>query len=119
MHEQWEDLIPFYVAQTLAPYEVTALERHLNTCATCQTSVREWSYLATAVREEAARQARELPPLSAAIRRYVSKMSSAPLVSEAQAYQTAVSQPVNIPVRRPQSMRVTLAAAIVTLVLFG
>jgi putative zinc finger protein len=119
MHEQWEELIPFYVAQTLAPYEVVALERHLNTCAVCQTSVREWSFLAAAVREEAIKQARELPPLSAAVRRYLSKLASAPLMTGDSGYQPAVSQPANIPVRRAQPMRLTLAAAIVTLVLFG
>src|SRR6185436_11959794 len=99
MHEQWEDLIPFYVAQSLAPFEVIALERHLNTCALCQTSVREWSYLATAVREQAT--------LSAAVRRYVSKMA-APAIKEEAVYQTADSLPIHVPVRRPQPMRLTL-----------
>lgn len=63
MHKQWEDLIPFYIAQTLPRQEAAALEQHLAGCDVCRRSMDEWRAIATAVRTQAASQLRDLPPL--------------------------------------------------------
>jgi hypothetical protein len=63
MHKQWEDLIPFYIAQTLSNHEAAALEQHLAGCDVCRRSMDEWRAIATAVRTQAASQLRDLPPL--------------------------------------------------------
>jgi hypothetical protein len=64
MHKQWEDLIPFYIAQTLPRPEAAALEQHLAGCDLCQRSLEEWRAIAAAVRMQAASQLRDLPPLN-------------------------------------------------------
>ncbi len=63
-HKSWEDLIPFYVAQTLPLSDAAALERHLAHCPDCRQSVDEWRAIAATVRAEANRRASRLPPLS-------------------------------------------------------
>ncbi len=64
MHKQWEDLIPFYIAQTLPRQEAAALEQHLAGCDMCRRSMDEWRTIATAVRTQAVSHLRDLPPLS-------------------------------------------------------
>jgi hypothetical protein len=68
MHEQWLDLIPYYVNRTLPGDERAALERHLTSCDTCRRALEEWHTVAGAVHAEADRWAREAPALSARIR---------------------------------------------------
>ncbi len=68
MHNQWEELIPFYIASTLPVKQARALESHLVGCETCRQSVEQWRAIAGAVKEEATAQARGLPPLSPQLR---------------------------------------------------
>ncbi len=68
MHNPWEELIPFYIANTLPPRQTRALESHLATCELCRQSVEQWRAIAGAVREEATRQASGLPLLSPRLR---------------------------------------------------
>lgn len=68
MHNQWEELIPFYIASTLPIRQARALESHLASCETCRQSVEQWRAIAGAVKEEATAQSRGLPPLSPQVR---------------------------------------------------
>lgn len=67
MHNEWEEMLPFYVGGTLPKHETTRLENHLMHCETCQKSLGEWRAVAAAVRANAALQLRDLPPLSAEV----------------------------------------------------
>ncbi len=42
MHEQWQDLIPYYVAGSLSQTDAAALERHVEFCALCRKALDEW-----------------------------------------------------------------------------
>ena len=68
MHEQWRDLVPFYVAGTLPAGDRAAVEEHLAECAECREVLREWRLVAAAAQSETSERAIELPPLSAAVR---------------------------------------------------
>ena len=63
-HKEWQELIPFYVAQTLPPDEIRRFEAHLANCDSCQHEIDDWRVLASAVWREADDAARNLPPLS-------------------------------------------------------
>lgn len=73
MHEQWQELISFYVAGTLPPDQARAVEQHLATCESCRQAAAEWQVIAQAVRAEASSWAQQLPPLSASVRAGVSQ----------------------------------------------
>jgi hypothetical protein len=68
MHEQWLDLIPYYVNRTLPDAERAAFEYHLTTCDTCRRALEEWHTVAGVVHAEVDRWAREAPALSARVR---------------------------------------------------
>ncbi len=96
MHNNWEDLIPFYVAGTLPKADAARLENHLASCETCRQSLDQWRAIATAVRADAASQLRDLPPLT---------------ILPTAAQQTSI---------RPRSAApITLIAAVFTVILFG
>jgi hypothetical protein len=78
MHNQWEELIPFYIANTLPPKQARALESHLASCEMCRQSVEQWRAIAGAVKEEATSQARGLPPLSPQIRHTIATQRPRP-----------------------------------------
>lgn len=63
-HKEWQEQIPFYVAQTLSPDEIRHFEAHLINCATCQQEIADWRGIASAVWREADDAAQNLPPLS-------------------------------------------------------
>lgn len=63
-HKQWQDHIPFYIAQTLNTEQKQAFEHHLTTCASCQSEIADWRTIASAVWSDADAVARSLPPLS-------------------------------------------------------
>jgi anti-sigma factor RsiW len=63
MHEEWEALIPFYLARTLPQAEVVRLEQHLQQCPHCRRAVEEWRIIAESVYTDATVQGRQLPPL--------------------------------------------------------
>ncbi|MFN8452756.1 MAG: zf-HC2 domain-containing protein, partial [Anaerolineae bacterium] len=64
MHNNWEELLPFYIAGTLPKNETTRLENHLSRCDECRRSLDEWRLIADVVRADASSQMRALPPLS-------------------------------------------------------
>jgi hypothetical protein len=68
MHEQWSELLPFYVAGALSAVERAAVDAHLAECATCREAVEEWRIVAGAVRADASARAGELPPLWPVVR---------------------------------------------------
>lgn len=68
MHNEWLDLIPFYVAGTLSQSDMVALEHHLARCESCFGALSEWREVATVVRREAQAWGEILPPLSNAVR---------------------------------------------------
>src|SRR5690606_39203077 len=118
MLDNWEALIPFYVAGTLSREETAHLEKVLAHNAEARRSLEEWRGIAAAVRADAARQLRDLPPLSAQViaqanaqaadRRYfqpqiaASERSAAPVVK-----------------RRAAPLSITMLAAVFTVVIFG
>lgn len=63
-HQEWQELIPFYIAQTLAPKQKQAFELHLANCDACQQEIDDWRMIASAVWREADSAAHQLPPLS-------------------------------------------------------
>ena len=63
-HGQWQDLIPFYVAQTLTEEEKHDFEEHLATCVQCRQALSEWRIIAGVVWNQTDSVARSLPPLS-------------------------------------------------------
>lgn len=121
MHNDWEELIPFYVAGSLPRAETVHLESHLARCERCRASVEEWRAIASVVRADAAAQLRDLPPLSRRVVQTAARSAdsrraalvgsadlTAPLPRRAQAAGAAA---------RPLS--VTLVAAVLTIVIFG
>ncbi len=111
-HKPWEDLIPFYVAQTLPLPDAAALERHLAHCPDCRQSVDEWRAIAAAVRVEASRQASWLPPLSP-------RVSAAPQAISANGAGQHDAYVLPTYPRRQARLSLTLAAALLTVLLFG
>lgn len=63
-HQEWQERIPFYIAQTLSADELRQFELHLANCEHCQREIDEWRMVASAVWREADDVARSLPPLS-------------------------------------------------------
>ncbi|NWF69090.1 MAG: zf-HC2 domain-containing protein [Chloroflexi bacterium] len=61
MHQQWEDLLPFYAAGTLDASERAALEQHLAGCELCRQALMEWRVIGDAVRAEAQSWTHTLP----------------------------------------------------------
>lgn len=118
MHsQQWEELIPFYVAQTLSRREQQALERHLATCETCRRAVADWRKIGSAVRAEAASQLRDLPPLSPMLRAAMSGTTGQPEALRPLQPYAPPGQRANV--ARRVVAPLTLAAAVITVVLFG
>lgn len=118
----FDDLIPFYVAQTLSPQEAFALERHLATCEPCRRAVEDWRKIASAVRAEAASQMRELPPLSPAL---LAQIRTNPQSVESFREETVYMPPVRRSrsssgtVMRQIAIPLTLAAAAAMVLVFG
>jgi len=73
MKTHWEELVPFYVADTLSAEEKAAFETRLAGDPTLQQSVQEWRMIAAAVWEDAEKHTRSqsLPPLSAKVKAHV------------------------------------------------
>ncbi len=68
MHNEWLDLIPYYVAGTLGESETIALEHHLARCEACFHALEEWREVAVVVRREVKTWVKPLPPLSSSVR---------------------------------------------------
>jgi uncharacterized protein YgiM (DUF1202 family) len=113
MHNNWEEMIPFYIAGTLPKPDTSRLENHLATCDECRTSLEEWRAIATAVRSDAASQMRDLPPLSANVLNIASQRSSGRSSSP------EISPFSARPTTHYRATSVTLIAAVFTVILFG
>ena len=48
-HKEWQEQIPFYVAQTLSSDEIRLFEAHLLNCESCQQETDDWRGIASAV----------------------------------------------------------------------
>lgn len=68
-NQDWQDLIPFYVAGTLTEAEKREFERVLASDAAYQEQLQEWLIVAQGVREHVAAYDRALPPLKVGGRR--------------------------------------------------
>jgi uncharacterized protein YraI len=64
MHENWQELIPFYIAGSLPKAEAQKLERHLSKCIYCRQALDDWRTIGRVVRAEAESWGLDLPPLS-------------------------------------------------------
>jgi hypothetical protein len=64
MHENWQELIPFYIAGSLSQADVQKLERHLSKCIYCRQALDDWRTIGRVVRAEAESWGLDLPPLS-------------------------------------------------------
>lgn len=119
MHNQWEEMLPFYAAGTLPKAEAARLEHHLSHCDACRRSLNDWRLVAAAVRAEAASQLRDLPPLSPEVMRVAAGQMYNPRMSA----NTVSFAPQ--PVRRQEAQRrtsstpITLAVAAFTVLLLG
>ena len=127
MHQQWEDLIPFYIARTLPAEESRALEQHLAQCTHCQQTVNEWRVIASGVWRQTDTLARNLPPMAEHVRQHAtqsapSRQQIQPVQKNEQGYYEIKYH--RLPEEQPTARRfsrvpVTMAAALVTMVLFG
>ena len=115
MHNNWEEMLPFYIAGTLPKNDTRRLEKHLSNCEECRKSLAEWQRIAEATRAEAASQMRNLPPLSPQILSLASQQAGA-RASQPLVYDFARGTGYR---SRYRSTTVTLVAAAFTVFLIG
>lgn len=117
-HEQWQSLIPFYIAQTLAPQQEQAFEAHLTRCQDCQQEIDEWRIIASAVWREADSVAQNLPPLSQDVYNRLNYRDRPP----SSRYSANPPRQQNRPLRqkpRQSSVPITMVAGITVALIFG
>lgn len=132
MHEQWQDLMPFYLAGTLSRAEAAALESHLAGCAECQLALNEWRIIAEVVKAEGQMRARALPPLAKSTRESIKQENTAAQNGRVLSLPTQPNQPAvkfrqpaatlkaMKPIRTRQTrFPVTMAAAAVIVFVLG
>lgn len=122
-HKEWQDLIPFYVAQTLSADVIRRFEAHLAGCDTCQREIDEWRILASAVWREADNIARELPPLSQEVYNRLNYRDRAPqsrYSSNPPVQQQAMPDNMRVlPQSKRRSLPLTMVAGLIVAVIFG
>jgi hypothetical protein len=132
-HQDWQEQIPFYVAQSLSAEQRRSFEIHLATCEACQAEIDEWRMIASAVWREADDAARKLPPLSQEVYNRLSYRDKPPVSryaanpprpSAPPAATTAptVPNPKNVtllPKRPSIQLPITMVAGLVMAVIFG
>lgn len=64
MCKRYEDQLPFYVAGTLPPATTSAIERHLQHCASCRQALADWRLIARRVQSASNRRALGPPSLT-------------------------------------------------------
>ncbi len=64
MHEQWQEMLLYYVNGSLSNEERKALERHLAQCADCRAAAEDWRALAQVAKAEVESLKDDLPPLA-------------------------------------------------------
>lgn len=77
MAENWQEIVPFYVAGVLSPEEKAAFEAFLRTSPEGRKAVEEWREIARGVWQDVAARSRHLPPLSAGFRAQLRPPTSA------------------------------------------
>jgi len=122
-HKEWQDLIPFYVAQTLSADAIRRFEAHLADCDSCQHEIDEWRMIASAVWREADSAARGLPPLSPEVYNRLNYRDRAPqsrYSANPPVQQQATPENVRVlPQSRRRSLPLTMVAGTVVAVIFG
>ena len=119
MHNQWEEMLPFYVAGSLPKPEAKRLEYHLEHCAECSRSLNDWRLVADAVRAEAASLLRDLPPLSPEVLRAAAEqMQNQRFSNNTVSYAPLPPRQIQ-PARRFNGTAVMMAAAAFTVLLIG
>ncbi len=121
-HKEWQDLIPFYVAQSLSSDDMRRFEQHLASCASCQQDIDDWRIIASAVWRQADSVARDLPPLSQEVYNRLNYRDRAPQSRySSNPPQRKESASLVRPMKQSRrfAMPFTLVAGIVVAVLFG
>jgi hypothetical protein len=131
-HQEWQDLVPFYVAQSLTAEQVRHFETHLASCKDCQAEIDEWRMVASAVWRDTDEVARQLPALSQEVYNRLSYRDRAPVSRYSanpprpqppQAAPTEVHSVAPKVMVLPKSRRVqlpiTMVAGLVVAVIFG
>lgn len=132
-HQDWQEQIPFYIAQSLSPEQRRSFESHLATCNSCQAEIDEWRMIASAVWREADDAARKLPPLSQEVYNRLSYRDKPPVSRyaanpprpqppQANPSHDTFQSPKNVTVlpKQPRiQIPVTMVAGLVVAVLFG
>jgi hypothetical protein len=73
-----DDLLPFYLNQTLTDEVFASVESHLDACPRCRALLDEWQGLAAAARRDAARLSKPVPSLSPVVRANLKRRASLP-----------------------------------------
>ena len=134
MRDNWQNLIPFYVANTLSDTEKRAFEAYLEQCGIpCQQAVEEWRTIGSATWQHINTNIAGLPPLSQDVLNEVKKdapirkskkvvtpqqFNGDSMVSQAPVYPITASYP-NRPSRQTRNLPLTMVAAVLTVFIFG
>jgi hypothetical protein len=131
-HQEWQDLVPFYVAQSLSAEQVRQFETHLASCKDCQAEIDDWRMIASAVWRDTDEVARQLPALSQEVynrlnyrdRAPVSRYSAnpprpQPPQAEPTAVHSVAPKVVVLPKSRRVQLPITMVAGLLVAVIFG
>lgn len=125
-HIDWQELIPFYIANTLPLEQHKAFEQHLATCSTCAHEIKQWRMIAAAVWQEAETAAQRVPPLSQEVYnrlnyrdRVPSSRSNANPPRPDYVPKQALTPPQRQALDRKIAVPLTMVAGIVVAFLFG
>lgn len=122
LHKEWEDLIPFYVNQSLPDHQALELAAHLANCGSCQKALEEWRNIAGALQSSADEWSRDLPPLSREVRARINGAIPANIISMPPPPKIRFTQPLPpAPYRKRASFPLLpfAAAAAVAIIVFG
>ena len=125
MHENdWQDMLPHYVNNTLSDEDRLALERHLAQCADCRSALEEWRALSRVAAAEIDALRDRLPPLALpGNSRRVSRGSNAsqtPLSGSKEDWKMFLSDVLRLPLQpRRWSIPLTLVATVALTLLVG
>lgn len=118
--QQWQELIPFYVAQTLPPEQARAFEQYASAQGErCAREIDEWRRLAAAVWAEADSVAKQLPPLSQEVYNRLSYRDAQPTRYGTNPPRPDYAPPASKGQSRQGGVPITLVAGIVMALLFG
>ncbi|MCA9914889.1 MAG: hypothetical protein KC496_16160, partial [Anaerolineae bacterium] len=118
--KQWQELIPFYVAQTLPPEQARAFEQYAAAHGErCTREIDEWRRLAAAVWSEADSVAKQLPPLSQEVYNRLNYREAQPTRYGTNPPRPDYAPPASKGQSRRGGVPITLVAGIVMALLFG